>query len=314
MAGVTLARHLDPRFRVTVLEKSRGLGGRMAVRHREGFSFDHGAQYFTARDERFRRLVADATRAGAVAVWPAEIARLPRGAEAVSQAGEPRYIASPGMSGLAAHLAAGIVIRREAEVHSITRTPAGWALTGPDAAPLGHFDLVVSTAPAPQTARLMPACFSGAAAVAAARLSGCFTLMLGLEGPSPFSFHLARLDHPILQVLSVNSSKPGRGSAVSLVVHSRNDWADAHLEMDRETVTAEMRTALTALTALPLHNIIWSDLHRWRYANVEQAAGVPHLFDGENGLAACGDWCLANRVEAAFLSACSLADRINGML
>ena len=54
MCARTFADHGVP---VTVFEKSRGVGGRMATRWSEdGLTFDHGA-VFTARDERFKRYV-----------------------------------------------------------------------------------------------------------------------------------------------------------------------------------------------------------------------------------------------------------------
>jgi predicted NAD/FAD-dependent oxidoreductase len=54
---------------VTVIEKSRGPGGRAATRHRDAWRFDHGMQYFTARTEPFRRAVAAWQDAGVVATW-----------------------------------------------------------------------------------------------------------------------------------------------------------------------------------------------------------------------------------------------------
>jgi len=54
MAGITCARTLvQAGHQVTVFDKSRGLGGRMATRSSAFGSFDHGVQYFTARDPRF---------------------------------------------------------------------------------------------------------------------------------------------------------------------------------------------------------------------------------------------------------------------
>ena len=45
MAATALASTLAGKARVTLVEKSRGFGGRMATRRREGFEFDHGAQF-----------------------------------------------------------------------------------------------------------------------------------------------------------------------------------------------------------------------------------------------------------------------------
>ena len=52
LSGVTCAASLHEQgISVRVFEKSRGIGGRMATRRTPaGLHFDHGAQYFTARD------------------------------------------------------------------------------------------------------------------------------------------------------------------------------------------------------------------------------------------------------------------------
>jgi hypothetical protein len=59
ISGLTAARTLqDQGHRVTVFEKLRSPGGRAATRRINELQFDHGAQYFTARDPAFRRAVA----------------------------------------------------------------------------------------------------------------------------------------------------------------------------------------------------------------------------------------------------------------
>ena len=68
IAGLSCARALtDAGVRVTVLDKGRGSGGRMSTRRGEGWACDHGAQYFTARDPRFRAEVARWLAAGVAA-------------------------------------------------------------------------------------------------------------------------------------------------------------------------------------------------------------------------------------------------------
>lgn len=70
IAGLLGARVLADRgHRVCVLEKGRGFGGRMATRRRDGAVFDHGAQFFTARDKRFQRWAEQWLALGIVAPW-----------------------------------------------------------------------------------------------------------------------------------------------------------------------------------------------------------------------------------------------------
>jgi predicted NAD/FAD-dependent oxidoreductase len=47
--------------------------------------------------------------------------------------------------------------------------------------------------------------------------------------------------------------------------------------------------------------------HRWRHAFVEQPLGSTCIVDEESAVGACGDWCVAPRVEAAFDSGRALA-------
>jgi renalase len=56
IAGIACARTLvQAGHQVTVFEKSHTAGGRMSTRGSDFGSFDHGAQYFTVRDERFAK-------------------------------------------------------------------------------------------------------------------------------------------------------------------------------------------------------------------------------------------------------------------
>ncbi len=66
MSGLLAANKLqEAGWRVTVLDKGRGVGGRMATRRFGGGSFDHGAQFFTARSDEFKEMVEDWRKAGA---------------------------------------------------------------------------------------------------------------------------------------------------------------------------------------------------------------------------------------------------------
>ena len=65
----------------------------------------------------------------------------------------------------------------------------------------------------------------------------------------------------------------------------------------------EFAAATGARLPAPVH----AQAHRWRHAFVEQPLGLPCLVDEEIAAGACGDWCIAPRVEAAFESGRTLA-------
>lgn len=51
---------------VTIFDKSRGIGGRMATRRVDNYHFDHGAQFFTAKSEEFKELCQKAKNDGII--------------------------------------------------------------------------------------------------------------------------------------------------------------------------------------------------------------------------------------------------------
>jgi renalase len=136
MAGITAARTLmQAGHRVTVLEKSKGVGGRMATRRSEFGSFDHGAQYFTVRDARFRSMMQWALgNAPEVArPWAANAVRVldsqGRTLEAALPSREPHWVAQPGMNALVNHMAEPLMAKKQLlqgqQVRLIERMPNG---------------------------------------------------------------------------------------------------------------------------------------------------------------------------------------------
>jgi predicted NAD/FAD-dependent oxidoreductase len=308
IAGITLARNLADFANVTVFEKGSQLGGRMAHRKNESFAFDHGAQYFTSRSDAFKKLIMDAD--AAVDMWPTSIADLPASDGKINSHADRRYVGRPTMRSLVERLAKDIAVSDGIEIKTLERAKSGWNLIDESSAPVGTFDLVISTAPAPQTYGLMPEHFGYREHLKLARMSACFTLMIGTNETGLTKFEAARVDHPVLSWIAIDSTKPGRAHETSVVAHSRNDWADAHLEAAPDWVQTAMLAAFSDVTGEDLSSAECVDLHRWRFANVEKTVGMPFLFDRENSLAACGDWCVGNRVEAAFESAWRLAQAI----
>ena len=58
LSGLSAARELSSRGHdVTVFDKGRGVGGRLATRRAGSAVFDHGAQFFTARSDEFQQQV-----------------------------------------------------------------------------------------------------------------------------------------------------------------------------------------------------------------------------------------------------------------
>ncbi len=333
MAGVACARTLvQAGHKVTLLEKSRGLGGRMATRSTEFGSFDHGTQYFTVRDDRFEQALS--LNPGLVQAWKTSTVRVmdERG-QTMASAQPPRethWLPTPGMNAVvrawAEPLGNGSL---DATVHLNTRLdklepdalhPTQWQLrceTGDGGQlVLGGFDQVVLALPSPQASSLLKA--SGLApefqkALNQVTVAPCWTLMLAFPqamqpdlphfGPK---WNTARSEHHRISWLTRENGKPGRGNVERWTVQASAQWTERHVNDDPERVKAKLLKGfaeITGIRAQPSHAVV----HRWLYAHTQRPLGQAYLHDAAAGLALCGDWCLGHRVEDAFVSGLELA-------
>src|SRR5829696_7187424 len=106
LSGLAAARKLeDAGVRITVLEKEGKVGGRMRTDLLDEGVFDHGAQFFTVRDERFEEMVQGWVSAGVAEVWTHGFADA---SGEKQEDGYPRYKGTEGMTAVAEHLARGL--------------------------------------------------------------------------------------------------------------------------------------------------------------------------------------------------------------
>lgn len=292
---------LSRRVDVVLFDKARGVGGRLTVRRRDPFAFDHGAQYFTVRDERFASLVRQWRAEGVAALWNGRLVVIGDGPARASES-IVRYVGTPGMNAVAKQLASGLTVRTDTRIDRLERAGAGWMLWAGEGVPPERFDAVVVAAPAPQAAALLPDGLLGHAA-ANAVLNPCWAVMLGFDRPLEAPFDGAFLHGSPLSWAARNNSKPGRGAAESWVLHASPGWSAQNVERTPAEVLPELTAEFFRVTGLRAETPAVAEAHRWRHAHT--SAAVPGGFLSEPGLVACGDWCAGGRVEGAYLSGLS---------
>ncbi|MEQ9813946.1 MAG: NAD(P)-binding protein [Azospirillaceae bacterium] len=312
MAGATAAGALAARgHRVRLFDKGRGPGGRMASRRlaldTQERRFDHGAQYFTARDAGFRAAAAGWQAAGVVAPWHARLARIGRHGAVAEPDTEERLVGLPSMSALIRHLTDPLDIAWGVEIAGVAAVADGWRLSGADGADHGCYDIVLLAIPPDQARALLPQGLF-AEALDRVRLAPCFAAMVDADGGDAGFDAAVVEDGGPLAWIARQGSKPGRAED-GWVVHATPDWTLDHLDDDRQRVGAVLADRLGTLlgagpTPVPLA------VHRWLYARTLAPLGRPCLYDAARGIGLAGDWCLSARVEAAWLSGRALAEAV----
>jgi renalase len=302
MAGLACARHLaEAGLTPALIDKGRGPGGRMAARRvtiaGKDVSFDHGAQYFTARDPAFRAAVAAWESAGAAARWP--------------DAGEEAFVGTPGMNGPLKAMASELPVRWGVRALSLVRQGEVWRVTT-DAGEITARTVLVAV-PAEQASELLSEAAPDLAAIPASVVSApCWAVLAAFDGAVPLTSAVMRGEGAVSWAAR-NGSKPQRAGAETWVIHASPERSRALLDLPKDEVTARLLEDFllaSGLAALP--PMLHCDAHRWLYALPQVTAGAPARFDPAVRLGIAGDYLHSPRVEGAWLSGRALAQAVSG--
>jgi len=299
MAGLSCAETLSKAgVKVTLFDKGRGPGGRMASRRIETSQgtaeFDFGAQYFTARDDCFAEQVSLWEQAGVVARWPAARA--------------DAFIGMPTMNAVLRHLCLQHTVHFSSLIKGVLRRGQQWHLVGGDCGDTS-FDGVVLALPAEQTAPIMTLHdFDLALAAIYARSQPSWTGMFVFAERLAHQTGIVR-DSGIIAWAARNDAKPGRSGPEGWVVQADPRWSLERLEQSPEDIAPHLLTALKFEAAGSLPEVIGQSIHRWRYG-LSAGTGVGCLWNETLRLGACGDWLVGPRVESAWISGRLLAERM----
>ena len=283
---------------VTLFDKARGPGGRMSTRRIATplgeAAFDHGAQYFTVRDLRFRAVVDDWAARGLARQW--------------ETAGPETWIGVPAMNAVAKDMASRYRGHYGCLVQGIIRLGHAWGLIGVDV-PDAAFDAVIVAVPAEQAAPLVgPHDLALARLALSARSQPCWTAMFAFAAPLDTDAVILR-DAGVIGWAARNSVKPGREGPEAWVVQANGAWSSQQIRSSETDIKALLCEQLAYALKLTTLTPVASAAHLWRYA-LSSGSGDSALWNADIQLGLCGDWLLGPRVECAWLSGRTLASKM----
>ncbi|WP_350561146.1 NAD(P)-binding protein [Psychrobacter sp. CAL346-MNA-CIBAN-0220] len=336
---------------ITIFEKSRSVG-RLATRYHtdkntnKNWQWAFGAQFFTAKSDSFSQFIKPWLDSGLLQPWCAEVVELTlandnKQAPDINKKEQwdtthARYISTPKMTSWGRALADNLcltTVQFKTRVAPLSEpkavTDKKTELFDTNGASLGGFDWVICTAPNNQALELMAdSNFTEQAQISQPQMQACYTLMLGWDGVQQLPETLnskAKSATPAWDVAYVHDSpldrifiehhKPAHSDLLpSVTIHARNDWSQAHVDNDIETVQAELlQAAKQALNWDSNTAPSQIDCHRWRYAatvtNTERKElGV--LVDETHQWIVSGDWCAQGNIESCYLMAAETVQAI----
>lgn len=314
LAGLTAARRLGAAgMRATILEAQDVPGGRLATlidpdAGPQAAVFDHGAQFFTVREEAFASQVRSWQAAGVVAEWSRGFATADGSYYAD---GHPRYRVEGGMAALASHLAAGLDLQLNQRVASIKIVEGAWRLST-TAGQQWHARCLILTPPVPRSLALLTAGDidlpeQAQKALAPISYEPCIAVLLQLSGPSrlPEPGGMWPLGEP-LAWMADNHRKGISAAPGAVTLHAGPEFSQSHWDApDDEVVDRLVDAARPWLGA----GVERSHVRRWRYSKPVRTHAQRTLYcPAPLPLIFAGDAFAGPRVEGAVLSGLAAAE------
>lgn len=252
IAGTVLQQH---GIEVAILDKGRGIGGRLASRRMGAGVCDYGMQYFTVSDRRFRVWVDEWLQQDVVREWTQDVD------------GRAGYRGTHSSRSIAQHLAANLNVRTQTFVVGVSWTGLNWQIESENTEKIDRGDSLLITAPIPQTLALLDN--SHVTAAMRSKLDrvtyrSCLAVLALLDRPSsiPPPGGL-RLNDPVLAWVADNHQKGISPLAHTVTLHATPEFSRTHWDADDRLITER----LSDLAAPWLQaSIVTSEVRRWLYS------------------------------------------------
>ena len=297
---------------VTVLDKGRGIGGRLATRRinrgepNEGV-FDYGTQYFSVEHPILQPWIDDWLQQGSVKKW------------FVTGSNSTGYCGVNGMREIAKYLARDLNVRTGTKVVKLSYDKQ-WLVETEGDYPKGtlrdrstHADILVMTPPVPQSLALLDASEITLPSDIRSLLDrisyySCIAVLALLAQPSKI---LApggiALENESLVWLADNYQKGISPNGYAVTLHATPKFSDTHWDSDDAEIADKLFKAASDYLGSPP---IQYQVHRWRYSLPKTFYHQPYLALTELPLVLAGDAFVAPKIEGAMLSGIAAGESI----
>ena len=302
MAGLSAAKQLQKtNWQVTILDKGRGVGGRMATRTLQGTKADHGAQFFSAKTTDFQQFVQQLVTQDIVREW------------IWVSAMHPRYIGTKGMNTIPKKMAEGLDIRLNEKVIKIEKKEQ-WQVST-EAGSSYYADKLMLTAPVPQVVELFQNSLIGLTLeekniLESIEYQPCIAVMAALKDPVTLPSGrrgVKLINHPI-EWIADNFVKGIALDIPTVTIHASIKYSRENFDKDLSIVGKELLDM--APEWIDPTSIISYQTHRWRYSLASKRYEELFLALQNNTLLIGGDAFGMGNVEGAYLSGLAMAREI----
>jgi renalase len=294
MAGLSAARILTQKGHdVMVLDKGRGVGGRMSTRTIENAKADHGAQYFSVKTPEFQELISSFQFENVIAEWH------------LAQRLNVRFVGANGMNTIPKKMASSLNVLVNEKVILVDNNSVTT-----ESGKVYNFDNLIVTIPIPQVIELFQNSkidFSehDKSVLEQIEYESCLAVMAVLKQPTEIISGGVILQNQPVAWIADNFQK-GITETPTVTIHASATYSAERFDEDLKEVANEM--LLSVNQYVKPENVISFQTHRWKFSNATRRYDMPFYQIENRNIYLSGDGFGIGNVEGAFLSGYCLAN------
>jgi renalase len=288
ISGLSAARILIQKgHEVIVLDKGRGVGGRMATRIIDNAKADHGTQYFSAKTPEFQTFITEFQSKNITSEWH------------LAQRENVRHVGAKGMNTIPKSMASGMDVRVNEKVILIEKNTVKT-----ESGNVYPFDNLIVTIPIPQVLDLFQnsnITFSEKDKIVldSIHYEPCIAVMAVLKEQTQIQSGGIILENQSVAWIADNFQK-GITETPTITLHANAEYSEKHFDDDLKRVGEEMLSSVNQY--VKPENIVSFQTHRWRFSNATKRYAEPFYQIENQNIFLGGDGFGMGNVEGAFLS------------
>jgi len=310
IAGSTIGNLLSKKYSVEIFDKARGPGGRASNRrYKDNLSFDHGLQYISPRSNGFKQFVLDLKRKNVLKEWPGQHLDFTFQKKKYSI----KYIGSKGNNDICKYLIKNVKINYNLTVTNIRFNSNYWTITLNNKDKV-FFKNLILTCPFPQLKALAFKYVKKKKLSFKVKMSPNITVMVAYKNYRKLPINSIKFDDKIISsAVQENTKDRFKANQILWTIQCTENFSKKIINLFKKNKNRYELIILKKfeyLTGYQSKNIIFKDIHGWRYAYNKSKTQLAYFWSNMNKLGVCADWLKGSCAEDAWLSANSLYKRI----
>ena len=310
IAGSTIANLLSKKYSIEIFDKARGPGGRASNRrYKDHLSFDHGLQYISPKSNKFKEFILELKNKYILKEWSGQ--HLDFNFERKEKT--IKYIGSKGNNDICKYLIKNIKANFNSTVTNIEFNSNYWTITINNKDQV-FFKYLILTCPFPQLKLLASKFIKKKIPNLKVNMTPNITAMVVYENYEKLPINSIKFKDEIISWAAQENTKDRfKANQIVWTIQCTDIFSKKIINLlknKKKKYESIIFKRFEKLLGYKTKNIVFKNLHGWRYAYNKLNTNLDTLWSDKDNLGVCADWFNGPYAECAWLSANSLYKKI----